>query len=119
MITKKKEAVELLQQYKALFASYIGKELTLSWNVHSYDGVIIKDITQITLQNVKTKPNKREYEGRQKSPMMFQIETNQGNLVFVFDDTIVSPLVNGIRLTVALDKPLNGANAIEVDLRET
>lgn len=117
MITKKKEAVEQLQLYKDLFAKIIGKECTIKFDMHEASGFIVTDIRQQTLAGVKNKPDKVDYEGKKKSPMMFVIDNNQAPLIFIFDDTIIAPLSNGIRITVSLDKPLNGKSNMEIDIR--
>jgi len=117
MITKKKDAQELLVQYKALFAKIFDKECTIKFDMHEVEGFIVTDIVPRTLQGVKNKPEKVEYEGKMKTPMMFELVNNQAPLYFLFDKTLIAPLSNGVRLTVQLDKPLNDKSTIEVDIR--
>lgn len=117
MITKKKEAVELLQLYKELFLKVIGKECTIKFDKHSVDGFIVTDIVQRSLKDVNHKPEKIEFEGKNRSPMIFEVVNNQAPLYFLFDKTIVSALGNGVRLTIKLDQPLNDKEVIEVDIR--
>ncbi len=117
MITKKKDAVEQLELYRLLFAKILNKECTIKFDMHESSGFIVTGIEIQTLQGVKNKPDKVEYEGKRKSPMMFVIENNQAPLIFTFDDTIIAPLSNGIRITVPLDKPLNGRSVQEIDIR--
>lgn len=118
MILKKKEAVEKLQLYKDLFSKVIGKECTIKFDMHEASGFIVTGIELQTLAGVKNKPDKVILEdGKRKSPMMFVIENNQSPLIFIFDDTIIAPLSNGIRITVPLDKPLNGRSVQEIDIR--
>lgn len=117
MLIKKKDTTEILKQYTKLIEPLIGQECVLSFDMHNYGGIVISGLAPKTVGSLKNTPDKREFEGKSRSPLMFEIQTNQGNLIFLFDDTEVYPLVNGIRLVVQLDKPLNGNNAIEVDLR--
>lgn len=119
MITKKKDAVEQLEQYRELFTrkGLFGVECTVRFDMHESDGFIINDLKPITLKDVKNKPDKVEHEGKKRSPMLFQIENNQAPLIFAFDTTLVAPLANGVRFTVKLDKPLNDKSVIEVDIR--
>jgi hypothetical protein len=119
MITKKKEAQEQLELYKQVFAKIIGKECTVKFDMHEVDGFIVTDIKLQTLAGVKNKPAKVEYEGKNKSPMMFVIENNQAPLIFLFDSTLIAPLSNGVRITVPLEKPLNGKSVVEIDIRVT
>ena len=117
MISKKKDAVELLATYKVLFSKIIGKPCSVKFDMHESIGFIIEDITLQTLKGITHKPGMQEYEGKRKNPMLFTIHNNQAPLIFVFDTTIVSPLGNGVRLSVALDKPLNGKAVVEIDIR--
>jgi hypothetical protein len=117
MITKKKDAVELLNQYKELFSKIIGKECIIKFDMHESSGFIVEDIVQRSLKDIKVKPDKVEFDGKMKTPMLFEIVNNQAALLFTFDDTIVSPLGNGVRLIIPLNKPINDRDAIEVDIR--
>lgn len=119
MLTKKKDAVELLQQYKVLFASIFNKECTIKFDMHTSNSFIVTDIIRRNIGDVENKPDKSIYEGKNRSPMLFEVANNQAPLLFTFDDTVVSPLSNGVRLTVTLDEPLNGKQVIEVDIRLT
>lgn len=117
MITKKKEAVEMLQLYKTVFEKIIGKECTIKFDMHEVGGFIVTDIVQRSLKDVNHKPEKIEFEGKKRSPMMFEVVNNQAPLYFIFDTTIVAPLSNGVRLTVPLAVPLNDKSVIEIDIR--
>lgn len=117
MLTKKKDVQELITQYKELFSSIFNKECTVKFDMHSSEGFIVTDIIQKNIGDVKHKPTKITYEGKQRSPMLFEIVNNQAAMIFTFDDTIVAPLRNGVRLTVHLDKPINNKRVIEVDIR--
>lgn len=117
MLTKKKDAVEQLNIYRALLEKIVGKECTISFDMHTSDGFIVSGIELISLQKLKIKPDKREFDGKMKSPVMFEIQNNQASLVFAFDDTVIVALMDGIRIIVDLDKPLNGKDKIEVDIR--
>lgn len=117
MLTKKKDAVEQLQLYQQLIAGLIDKECTIKFDMHQSNGFIINGIKLQTLQGIKNKPEKRSFDGKQKSPMMFVIENNQAPLIFAFDDTSIAPLSNGIRITVALEIPLYDKEVIEIDIR--
>lgn len=118
MIVKKKDAVEQIQQYKALFDKYIGKECTITFDMHKSNGFIVKDITLRTLKDLPNKLEKVEYADKMRSPMLFEIVNNQAPIIFVFDDTSIYPLGNGIRIVVKLDKPINGKDVIEIDIVE-
>jgi hypothetical protein len=117
MITKKKDAVVQLQLYKDLFLKIIDKPCTIKFDMHAVDNFIVLDIVQRSLKEVNHKPDKVDFEGKKRSPMVFEVVNNQAPLYFLFDDTIVSALGNGVRLTVALDKPLNGKSVQEIDIR--
>ena len=111
MITKKSEATERLKSMQPLFDTIIGKPCVLTFDRHSYDGVIVERIELGKTTGLKNAPDKIEHEGKNRSPMIFYVVTNQGNLIFLFDYTIVTALTNGVRLRVSSDKP------IVVDLR--
>lgn len=117
MIVKKKDAIGQLQLYKELFQKVMDKPCTIKFDMHEVDSFIVIDIVQRSLKDVKHKPEKIEYEGKKRSPMIFEVVNNQAPLYFLFDNTIVSPLSNGVRLTVKLDEPLNDKSVIEVDIR--
>lgn len=117
MIVKKKDAMELLQQYQNLFVKLFDKPCTIKFDMHESHNFVISGIELQTLQGVKNKPDKVDYDGKKKSPMMFTILNNQSPLIFIFDDTIVSPLSNGVRLSVRLNKPINNKEVIEIDIR--
>ncbi len=119
MITKKKDATALLQLYRDLFtaAGLFNTPCMIKFDKHTASDFIITSIEQKTLQGMANKPDKVIYDGKNKSPMLFQLVNNQAALYFTFDDTTVSALGNGVRFTVALDKPINGKSSIEVDIR--
>jgi len=117
MITKKKEAVEALSIYNKLIENIIGKPCVVSFDRHTAHGFIIESIEQVSLKNITHKPDKVEVEGKNKSPMLFQIKNNQCPFIFTFDDTIITGLGNGIRIIIPLDKPLNGKKEMEIDIR--
>ncbi len=115
---KRVDAKEMLQQYQELIARIIDKPCTLTFDKHSFSNVIVKGIQLGKVTGMKNAPVKRmDDEGKMKSPMIFEIQTDQGNLVFPFDDTTVSALTNGIRLTVNLIEPLKDVDKIRVELR--
>lgn len=117
MITKKKDAIEYLQRYKAIFTPILDKPCTISFDMHISDGFIVTDIIQRSLKDVKHKPEKILFDGKSRSPMIFEIVNNQAALYFLFDDTTVTSLGNGVRLSIPLDKPINDRTVIEIDIR--
>lgn len=118
MITSKVEAKEKITKYKQLFELIIGKPCTLSFDMHRVEDVVITGIELGKTTGLKNAPEKRVLDGKNKSPMIFHVITNQGDLTFALDDTIITALSNGIRLTVPLAKPLSDTRKdIVVDLR--
>ena len=117
MITKKKDAIAQLQLYKDLFDKIIGKPCTIKFDMHNEGGFVVLDIVQRSLKDVNHKPDKVEFDGKKRSPMIFEVVNNQAPLYFLFDDTIVSALGNGVRLTVPLDQPINDRTVMEIDIR--
>jgi hypothetical protein len=114
MITKRSEAKSLLETYHALFEKIINKPVVITFNKHRFDGVIITGIQIAKTTGMKNAPDKRiTDEGKNKSPLLFEITTKAGNLQFSFDDTKVSSLTNGVRLSI----PQKVGNVLEVDLR--
>jgi len=113
MISKKADAVALLERYKLLLAPIINKPCILAFDKHRLEGVIVREIAIAKTTGMKNAPDKvLTAEGKNKSPMIFELKTDQGNLVFTFDDTTVSALGDGVRFRIAQDnKPL------DVDLR--
>ena len=112
MITKKADAVALLQRYQLLLAPIIGKPCTLAFDKHNLEGVIVREIAIAKTTGMKNAPEKEQTEdGKNKSPMIFEVKTDQGTLIFTFDHTTVTALGNGVRFRVAAEKPY------DVDLR--
>lgn len=110
MITKKSEAIELLKRYEILFAPIINKPCTLTFDKHKIEHVNVLGIEIAKTTGMKNAPDKRQSEdGKNKSPMVFRVKTDQGDLIFTFDDTFISSLGNGIRLRVG--------ESLDVDLR--
>lgn len=112
MITKKADAVALLERYKLILAPIIGKPCTLIFDKHKLEGVTVREIAIAKTTGMKNAPDKEQTEdGKNKSPMIFQVTSDQGTLIFTFDHTSVTSLGNGVRFRVASEKPY------DVDLR--
>jgi len=98
---KKGDATQLIEQYKQLLIPYLDTGLELSFGVHKTFGVIITGIELGKTTGMQNAPDKRITEdGKNKTPMIFNVITNDCVLVFIFEDTTVSPLFNGIRFKV-------------------
>jgi hypothetical protein len=104
MIISRKDALEKVKQYATLLDKYIGKSCVLSWNNHTYTGVIPQSIELAKATDIK--PEKREVDGKMRSPMFFTITTNEGKLNFPLDDTEVIVLGNGLRFRLGYDVEL-------------
>lgn len=112
MITKKSEVLELLKRYESILAPIINKPCTLTFDIHRIEHVNVHSIEIAKTTGMKNAPDKRQSdEGKNKSPMLFKLHTDQGDLFFAFDDTIVSSLGNGVRFRIAAEK------VFDVDLR--
>ena len=103
MITRRKEALEKIEQYAALLQKYIGKSCVLSWQSHSYDGVVPEAIELAKVTDLTNKLDKRDVDGKMKTPFMFTINTNQGKLHFPLDETELIVLTNGLRFRMGYD----------------
>lgn len=118
MIMKKKDAVEQLIIYKGLLKDIFNKPCIVTFDMHKSSGFIITDIKLQTLTGIKNKPDKVVLEdGKKKSPMLFVLENNQAPFIFTIDDATMVGLGNGVRITIPLDKPLNGKSVMEIDIR--
>ena len=99
----RKEALEKVAQYAALLQKYIDQRCILSWSKHSYTGVIPLGIELAKVTDLANKPEKREIDGKMKTPFVFSIITNQGKLHFLLEDTEVMILANGLRFRMGYD----------------
>lgn len=101
MFTKKSEVKPILEQYQKLFAPYIQKLCTITFDKHILTNVRIYELALCNTTGLKNAPNKRtDSDGKQRSPLLFSIHTDSGDLQFCFDDTQVAPIMDGIRITV-------------------
>ena len=119
MIVSKADAKVKVAQYQELFKLIIGKPCKLSFDSHVFNDVIVHGIELGKTTGLKNAPDKRDWEGKNKSTIIFNILTDSGILTFALDDTTVTPLGNGIRLSVPLAQPLGEKREITVDLRLT
>jgi hypothetical protein len=113
MLISRKDAKEQLQEYKQMFAPIIGKPVIITFDKHIARDVIITDLDLVKTTGLKNAPNKRIIDDKHKTPMLFQIVADQCTLQFVFDDTTVSAITNGVRLSIQQEN----TKAIEVDIR--
>ncbi len=116
MITRRKEASELLQQYQKIFDRVMNKPVTIKFDMHKLEDVIVTGLALAKTTGMKNAPNKRiTDDGKNKSPLLFEVQTADGNLQFAFDDTQVSPLTDGVRLTIPLKRSTK--DKLEIDMR--
>lgn len=107
MITSRKEALDKVAQYTALFEKIKDRRCILSFSKHSFTDVIPHELKLATQNDLKyIKPNKKDVDGKLKTPFVFTIITDVGNLNFLLDDTIVAPLTNGLRFQIGYDVDL-------------
>jgi len=117
MITKRKDAKELIAEYEKIFAPIIGKPCTLTWDKHKFDDVIVAGIDIAKTTGRKNIPDKRENGDKNSTPMLFVLNTDQGELLFALDDVQVSAIFNGVRIIVLLEDSITEAQTVELDLR--
>lgn len=117
MITSKVEAKELVSRYKALCMTLLNKPCILTFDKHIIEDVIILDIVLGKTTGLSNKPDKVETEdGKNRTPLVFNVITDSGTLIFLLDYTTVTPIVNGIRFSVAQDIHQQ-SQRIDVDMR--
>lgn len=105
---KPSEATQLITEYKErYFTDLLGMPCIVSFDVHTLPGVIIKDVRLAKVTGMKNAPDKRMADGKQYTPRLIQIETNDGSLFFVLEDITIAVIHNGIRITI-------GATSVEI-----
>lgn len=93
MITKKKDAVERVEEIKKVFNPLLGRTIRMEFDMHCFDGIRIVDIVLASVGNPDVKFEKRQdVTGKNRSPMVFEMITNQGELRFALDDIQVVSL---------------------------
>jgi|SRR5215216_6514450 len=117
MITKRKEAKELIAEYEKIFAPILHKACTLTWDKHEFEDVIVTGIEIAKTTGRKNIPDKRENGEKNSTPMLFVVNTDSGELLFALDDVQVSAIFNGVRITIPQLDSIVEAKEIEVDLR--
>lgn len=102
---KPSEATQLIAEYKErYFTDILNIPCILSFDVHTLRGIIIKDVYLAKVTGMKNTPDKRVSEGKQYTPRLMHIETNDGNLFFVLEDIKLAIITDGIRLTIGENK---------------
>lgn len=115
MITKRSEAQTIIDQYKLLLEKdVLNKPCILTFGSHTYKNIIVSNIELSKTTGMVNAPKKRmDMEGKSRTPVLFQLNTDEGILYFVLDDTIVTPLHNGIRFRIKQNK----GKDLDVDIR--
>lgn len=117
MITKRKEAKELIAEYEKIFAPIIGKPCRLTWDKFDFEDVVVQGIEIAKTTGRKNIPDKRENGEKNSTPMLFVLNTDQGELLFALDDVQVSAIFNGVRISIPQENPVTEAKTLEIDLR--
>jgi hypothetical protein len=98
---KRSEAQQLIEDYRARYFNELqGSTCTLSFNGHTITGVAIADVLLAKTTGMKNAPNKRQKEDKQYTPLLMEVITNQGKLLFAIEDTAIAAIYGGIRLRV-------------------
>lgn len=112
MITTRKEAKERIAEYAKLLDIVMNKRCTVAWDKFQFELTVLNiDLAKTTGR--KNVPDKRD----NKSPMLFVITTDVGELVFTLDDAAVTSIYNGIRILIPQDNPIGEADILEVDIK--
>lgn len=114
MLTKRSEAMDLVNHYKAIITPFMNKPCKLNFSRHTNLDIIITDVCLGKATGKKNMVDKRTDDtGKQKTPMFFEVVTTTGILEFIFDDTQVFPLIGGIRFSIKQDYE----DTLHVDIR--
>ncbi len=77
----------LLAQYQAIFDPFKGKTLTIAWSNHTFDAVF-EDIRVATQAQLQNKPDKREIDGKERTPQVIQVCVEGDNTLDFVSDRI-------------------------------
>ena len=117
MITKRKEAKELIAEYEKIFAPILHKPCRLTWDKFDFEDIIITSIEIAKTTGRKNIPDKRDNGDKNSTPMLFVLNTDQGELLFAIDDVQVSAIYNGVRIIIPQEESVIEAQEIEMDFR--
>lgn len=102
---KRSEANKLIAEYKErYFDDLKGSRCILEFGGHRVEGIAIADVVLAKTTGMKNTPDKRIRDTKQYTPMLMEIITNEGSLLFVIEDTSIATILNGIRLTIGENK---------------
>lgn len=109
MITKKREAMELLAQYEKILSPLYNKPCTMRFDMHTFNDVIITgmELGKIGDLDIDIGKHLDPISGKKRSPMIFNICTDSGMIVLPFDSIKMITLgLHKVRVVITLDKPL-------------
>jgi len=99
MITKRSEALDLIEQYRKLIEPIKEKPARLTFGSHNL-AIIVQGIELQKTTGFKNAPAKQtDVDGKKRTPMLFSIKTYDGDLVFLLDKTKVAAIHDGIRFS--------------------
>jgi len=98
---KRSEATQLIQDYKErLFNPLLDRQCVLTFGSHTITGVKIENVLLAKTTGLKNAPDKRLKEDKNYTPLLMEIKTSSGSLLFVIEDTTIAQVLNGTRLTI-------------------
>lgn len=107
---KRSEAQQLIEEYRARYFNELqGSTCTLSFSGHTIAGVTLVDVILTKTTGMKNAPMKRLNEEKKYTPLVMEVMTNQGKLLFALEDTTIATIHNGIRMSVG---------DIDIDIRK-
>lgn len=102
-MTKRKDALTQVEEYKKLIQPYIGNVMIVSFDQFTLP-MIITDVFLAKLGDLANKPNNRRdaETGKNYKPPVMQIKTEQGNLFFYLEDIQqIAAITRGIQIRTA------------------
>lgn len=78
----------------------VNKRVSITFPPHEFITTVL-EITKTRLQDIKgLVPDKRDRDGKMRTPNMFSIITEDGKLVFVQEDTEIIQREHGVELVI-------------------
>ena len=93
----KAEAKALLEQWQPLFEPLINHTVNISFSTHTFEANV-KEVRLATQKEMIHKTDKVESDGKNRSPQVFMLRTEEGSLFFNIDPTTVYAITNGVKI---------------------
>ena len=103
MLTKK-EAQQKVEQYTQLFQPLLNVPIRLTFGKFNIEQVVITELRMPKVSEITIDKRIKPDGNGQYTPLVMEIVTNEGKLLFIIEDAQVAAIVNGIRIDIGTTK---------------